>query len=63
MKEDVIKIEKYLRINGWLNIKMDRSELENDPLYDFCTFDDGIYYSLSDAEKLYTLYKNTAIEK
>lgn len=49
-----MKIEDYKRINGWLNIRV--NPIDNQNLYDFSEFMDGIHHSLSEAEKLYNQY-------
>ena len=56
-----MKIEDYKRINGWLNIRV--NPIDNQHLYDFSEFMDGIYHSLSEAETLYNQYIKNQSER
>ena len=47
-------IEDYKRIDGWLNVRV--NPISNESLYDYSTYESGLYHTLSDAEELYKEY-------
>jgi hypothetical protein len=49
-----MKIEDYKRIDGWLNIRV--NPIDNESLYDFEGYVDGIHHTLSEAHQLYNEY-------
>ncbi len=56
-----MKIEDYKRINEWLNVRV--NPIENQSLYDFNKFTDGIERTLSEAHELYNEYINNQPER
>ncbi len=49
-----MKIEHYIRINGWLNVRVDPKD--NESQYDFSEYTNGIKRTLSEAQELYQEY-------
>lgn len=49
-----MKIEKFIRVNEWLNVREEPGE--NDSLYDFSEYFEGIHHTLSEAHELYQQY-------
>ncbi len=60
IKDKDMEIENYKRINGWINVR--ENPKDNQSLYDFSEYTDGIYHTLSEAYDLYNQYKKNEDE-
>lgn len=51
-----MKIEKFIRVDEWLNIRLDPKD--NESLFDFSEFFEGKKHTLSEAHELYQEWLN-----
>jgi hypothetical protein len=56
-----MKVENYKRIDGWLNVRV--NPIDNQSLYDFSEYVDGVYHTLSESHELYNKYINNQPER